>query len=232
MAKKRTIRWICAALALLLMLAGCSEPIPEDTAEPLRDDELTEEEIPDEAVPLDAFFAQYDTPASGRYQAPAMQHADFHADLANGKNGAMLDLSMVSKGVVAAKGSSSNRLKFVIIVNNSNYYYNMKNDGTPSVFPLTFGSANYKFRIMENTTGSKYRELYSNSTWVQLDDQFVPYLRNSDYVPYSADSACVKKAAELAASAADAVGVVSKVYEYVIANITYDYNKANTVQSG
>ena len=44
MAKKRMIRWICAALALLLMLAGCSEPIPEDPAEHLRDDELTEEE--------------------------------------------------------------------------------------------------------------------------------------------------------------------------------------------
>ena len=232
MKKIRMSGWICAALAALLMLAGCSEPIPDDPAVPLRDEELTEEEIPDEAVPLDAFFAQYDTPASGTYQAPAMQHADFHTDKANGNNGAMLDLSMVNLGVVAAKGSSSSRLKFIIVVNNTSYYYNMKNDGTPSVFPLTFGSANYKFRIMENTTGSKYRELYSNSTWVQLDDQFVPYLRNSDYVPYSADSACVKKAAELAAQAADAVGVVSKVYEYVVANITYDYNKANTVQSG
>ncbi|MBQ3859893.1 MAG: transglutaminase domain-containing protein [Clostridia bacterium] len=232
MTKKRTIIRICAALAALLMLAGCSEPIPEDPATHLRDDELTEEEIPEEAVPMDAFFAQYNTPAAGVYQAPAMQLATFHADKAIGNNGAQLDLSMVSEGVVAAKGSSSNRLKFVIVVNNTSYYYNMKNDGTPSIFPLTFGSATYKFRIMENTTGSKYRELYSNSTWVQLSDQFAPYLRNSDYVPYSADSACVKKAAELAAQAADAVGVVSKVYEYVTANITYDYNKANTVQSG
>ena len=44
MAEKRTIIRISAALAALLMLAGCSEPIPEDPAEPLRDEELTEEE--------------------------------------------------------------------------------------------------------------------------------------------------------------------------------------------
>ena len=133
--------WISAVLAALLMLSGCSEPIPDDPAAPLRDEELTEEEIPDEAVPLDAFFAQYDTPASGTYQAPAMQHADFHTDKANGKNGVMLDLSMVNLGVVAAKGSSSSRLKFIIVVNNTSYYYNMKNDGTPSVFPLTLSSS-------------------------------------------------------------------------------------------
>ena len=142
------------------------------------------------------------------------------------------DLSMVSQGVVGVKATSSKRLKFIIAVNGNNYYYNIKNDGTPSIFPLTAGSATYKFRIMENTTGTKYRELYSNSASVQLESQFVPFLRNSDYVPYTAESACVKKAAELAAQAADAVGVVSKIYEYVVANITYDYNKANTVQSG
>lgn len=234
MKKKKLIRcrWICAALAVMLTLAGCSEPIPDDPAKPLREDELSEQEIPDEAVPLDAFFAQYDTPAAGTYQAPAMQHADYHADKASGSDIAKLDLSMVSQGVVGVKATSAKRLKFIIAVNGNNYYFNIKNDGTPSIFPLTAGSATYKFRIMENTTGAKYRELYSDSTWVQLESQFVPYLRNSDYVPYTADSACVKKAAELAAQATDAVGVVSKIYEYVISSITYDYNKANTVQSG
>ena len=129
MKKKNALRWICAAAAVLLMFAGCSEPIPEDPAEPLRDDELSEEEIPDEAVPLDAFFAQYDTPATGTYQAPAMQHADYHADKASGSDSAKLDLSMVNQGVVGVKATSSKRLKFIIAVNGNNYYFNIKNEG-------------------------------------------------------------------------------------------------------
>lgn len=234
MTRDKIIRFLCAAAGLLL-LSGCAQPVPEPPAEKVpREEVLPESEV--DAVPLkpvsrEEFFARYEQPGAG-YQAPAMNIAEFHADKANGKNGAYLDLSMVSQGVVAAKGTSSKRLRFIIVVNDQNYYYNMKSDGTPSVFPLTMGSATYKFRIMENTTGSKYRELYSNSTWVQLDSQFVPYTRNSDYVPYSSASACVKKAAELAQTADSAMGVVSKVYEYITSGVTYDYNKANTVQSG
>ncbi|MBE6726188.1 MAG: transglutaminase domain-containing protein [Ruminococcaceae bacterium] len=235
MTKLRTINRLCMIALALLFLAGCAEPLAVERTEELPEDPpLPLTQTANEELSMEAFFSQYTDRAEqpAAYQAPAMNYAEFHADKANGKNNAYLDLSMVNLGVVAAKGTSANRLKFIIVVNGNNYYYNMANNGTPSIFPLTFGSATYKFRIMENTTGSKYRELYSNSTWVQLDNQFVPYTRNSDYVPYSSSSNCVKKAAELAQGAADAVGVVSKVYEYVTSSITYDYNKANTVQSG
>ncbi len=235
MTRINIIRLLSACAAGLLFLTGCAQPVPEipEGKVPLADTfpDAVSEMTPADPVSGEEFFSRYEQPGAG-YQAPAALYAEFHADKANGKNGAYLDLSMVNQGVVAAKGSSSKRLRFVIVVNDQNYYYNMKSDGTPSVFPLTMGSATYKFRIMENTTGSKYRELYSNSTWVQLENQFVPYVRNSDYVPYSSASACVKKAAELAQTADSAVGVVSKVYEYITNGVTYDYNKANTVQSG
>ena len=213
------------------MIAGCTEPISDDSGEVLQDETLPEE-VQREAVPLADFFAQYPQDPTGTYQAPALLHVEYHADKASGIETAKLDLSMVSKGVVTVKATSSKRLKFVIAVNENNYYYNIKNDGTPSVFPLTSGSATYKFRVMENTTDTKYREMYSTTKEVKLDDQFAPFVRNSDYVPFSKDSECVKKAAELAAQTSDAVGAVSKIYEYVTANITYDYVKANTVQSG
>ncbi len=235
MTRKQFIGWLSAVLAGILLFGGCAEPVPDQTEiVPKKDPgrgETADPVQPAEPAGLEEFFSRYEQPGAG-YQAPAMLYAEFHADKANGNNGALLDLSMVNQGVVAVKGTSSKRLRFIIVVNGQNYYFNMKNDGTPSVFPLTSGSATYKFRVMENTTGSKYRELYSNSTWVQLDSQFVPYVRNSDYVPYTADSACVKKAAELAGTADSAVGVVSKVYGYIISSIVYDYYKANTVQSG
>ena len=231
MNKSSIIRSLCA-IATVIMVSGCSESISDKSGEILRDEAEYEEEILENAVPLEDFFSQYQQSSSGKYKAPAMLLAEFHANKATGNDSAKLDLSMVSQAVVAVKAASSKKLKFIIAVNGNNYYYNISSDGTPSVFPLTSGSASYKFRVMENTSGNKYRELYSDSISVKLDDQFGPYLRNSDYVPYSADSACVKKAAELASQSADAVGVVSKIYDYVTSSITYDYDKANTVQSG
>ena len=65
-----------------------------------------------------------------------------------------------------------------------------------------------------------------------LRDEFQPYLRPSDYVSYSPDSQCVRKAAEFAGQSADAMGVVAKIYEYICASVTYDTPKAQSVQSG
>ena len=231
MARTRTLNGLYAAMALLLVLVLFSGPIPKAAAEQLPEDALFEE-IPDDAVPLEAFVGQYESSSSGTYEAPPMEHADFHADKATGNGDVMFDLSMVNQGVVGVEAFSSHKLKFGITVAGNSVYYNIMNDGTPSIFPLTAGSETYSFRVMENVSGSKYRELYSGFAAVELDNQFVPYVRNSDYVPYSAESMCVKKAAELAANASDAVGVVGSIYEYVTDNITYDFKKAKTVQSG
>ena len=38
--------------------------------------------------------------------------------------------------------------------------------------------------------------------------------------------------AQVAAGAADQLGIVTNVFDYVVTNLTYDHNKAATVQSG
>ena len=51
-------------------------------------------------------------------------------------------------------------------------------------------------------------------------------------VNYTADSACVAKAAELAQMAGDDAGVAAQVFAYVTQNITYDSAKAASVEDG
>ncbi len=67
---------------------------------------------------------------------------------------------------------------------------------------------------------------------MKLQDEFQPFLRPSLYVNYSKDSECVRKAAELAGNAESALGVVTAVFEYICDNVTYDQEKAATVQTG
>ena len=112
------------------------------------------------------------------------------------------------------------------------YNYDLPGDGTPTSFPLQLGDGTYTFRVLENTSSTKYAALYETSTSVTLDDEFEPYLRPSQMVNYTADSACVAKAAELAKMAGDDAGVVAQVFQYVCDTITYDSAKAATVEDG
>ena len=98
--------------------------------------------------------------------------------------------------------------------------------------PFTEGSGAYSIKIFENVSGNQYAQVLSQNVTVSLSDEFAPFLTPNQYVNFSSGSAAVKKGAELAASAADQIGVVTNVYNYVINNVTYDTAKAASVQSG
>ena len=165
----------------------------------------------------------------GPYVAPAFADSAFHADKAEGNANNRIDLSAVSEGYVAV---SASRLKFQVVKDENVYNYDLASDGTPSVFPLQSGNGAYRFRVMENVADSKYAEVYSTSCEVVLADEFQPFLRPSNYVPYTSESDCVKKARELAQTAGDPLGMIGAVFQYVCATVSYDRDKAASVKSG
>lgn len=232
----RRIKMYGICLAMLLSLLGCgragdgraengnpqtgsvSAVIPE-----------TGEEASDEGLSM---VSQDSETSFVPYQAPEFADSAFHADKAEGTGTVKLDLSALSQGYVAVSAESGKRLKFQVLKGDIKYNYNIASDGTPSVFPLQSGDGTYTFKVMENVTEGKYAPIYTAQKDVVLADEFQPFLRPSDYVNYSQDSECVKKAAELAQKAEDALGVVTAVYDYITTNVKYDYPKAESVQSG
>ena len=179
-----------------------------------------------------AFGAKSATFGPKGYVAPAFFASSFHKEKAKGENGVLLDLSAARDGYIGVSATSAGRLKFQSIKDGQTYTYDLKSDGTPSIFPLQMEDGMYTFRVLENVSGSKYAVLYSTDETISIQDEFRPYLCASDYVPYTEASACVKKAGELASGAADANGVISAVYDLVCAGVTYDREKAQTVQAG
>ena len=166
-----------------------------------------------------------------RDQVPFLD-ATFHPEAAEGNKKVQIDLSESHLGYVAVSVNSNKRFKFQVIHGDATYTYDVKSDGTPSVFPLQTGDGDYVFRAMENVSGKKYAQALQLSRRVTLDDPFQPFLRPSDYSRYTADSRCVKKATDLAQDAKDQVEIVSAVYAYVNKTVRYDHMKAATVQSG
>ena len=166
------------------------------------------------------------------YTAPEFRDAEFHEAAAMLGDRDKLDVSCLDQGYVAVSAVSDMRLKFQVIKDETTYNYDLPSDGTPGIFPLQGGNGSYRFRVMENVVDKKYSELYSFTCDVRMQDEFQPFLRPSTYINYTRDSACVRKAAELAAGCSDELGLVSAVYNFVCSQVTYDREKAATVKSG
>ncbi|MEQ3364252.1 transglutaminase-like domain-containing protein [Raoultibacter massiliensis] len=160
------------------------------------------------------------------YEIPTMATAAFDASAATGENGAVIDTSSLAQGYVAASAESESRLKFQVIQGDMSYNYDLDGDGAPLVCPLNMGDGSYTFRVMQNTSGNNYVELYSTAADVTLDSEFEPFLRPNVFCSYTDQSACVAKAKELAAGATNEGDVMRAVYEWIVDNIAYDTEKA------
>ncbi len=171
-------------------------------------------------------------PARGSYEAPPMATAEYHGDRASVNDQAVVDVSGVSKGYIAISAKAENRLKVQIVKGDMTYTYDLARDGTPSIYPLQCGNGSYYYSVLQNISGTKYARLTEGTVDVKLENEFVPFLRTSDYSKYTASSECVAKAAELTQSADTSLEAVGSIYEFLRENITYDKEKAKTVNLG
>ena len=148
---------------------------------------------------------------------------------------ASVDASNLSEGYVMVRYTGGKQVRIKVLITGENgvtYTYNLNNTDVAETFPLTEGNGRYSIKVYENTTGTKYALAFSTQVNMTLRNAFLPYLYPNQYVNYTADCATVKKAAELTAGKTSDLDKISAVYYFVTDNFTYDYNLANTVQSG
>ena len=157
--------------------------------------------------------------------------AEFHEDSAEGGGEVQVDLSCVSDGYFGVVANSDARLKLQVFKDDETYTYDIE-QGVEQIFPLQCGDGTYTIKVMKNTSGNSYYELYVTSADVKLDDPLDPYLRPNAYADYSEDSDCVKTAAKMAGESGTESEFVDKVYQYICDKVKYDYDEAKTVQSG
>lgn len=111
------------------------------------------------------------------------------------------------------------------------YTYNLVSEGYEA-FPLSSGNGSYTVWVLENISGTSYLTCLAETIDVTITNEFGPFLYPNQYCNFTVNSQTVAKGAELAKSADTDLEVVANVYNYIIGNITYDYEKAETVPSG
>ncbi len=204
--RTKKIRIFLLMLLLCMMLASCSES------------EASGDISGGESSGGGGFKAEY-------------RPATFHEDKAEGSGGTKVDLSATHEGYFGVLCNSDSKLKLQVFKDSDTFTYDL-DSGKAQIFPLQSGDGYYTIKVMENVSGNNYYELYSTGANVSLKTPRSPFVRPNVYANYSEDSECVKEASKMASQASSESDFVKQVYQYICKRITYDYDKAATVQSG
>ena len=174
-------------------------------------------------------------PSQSAGPSPAVPYPTASGTAVEKNDSAVIDYSNAKDGYVMLKwtgGSAKVAVQVKGPNNSEKYTYYLRTDGNYDVLPLSDGNGTYQFVVCKNVSGTKYSAVLSLSVNVQLTDSLAPFLRPNQYVNYTASSQAVKKGQELVKGTTDNLSKVKAVYTWVVTNLTYDYDKAKTVQSG
>lgn len=146
----------------------------------------------------------------------------------------VIDYSNAADGYFMAKWTGADiRIKVQATgPSGTTYTYNLSADGQWDAFPFSDGSGSYQVRVMRNTSGSKYAVAAKTDVQADLTDAFRPFLTSNQYVDFASSTEAQRLACELCAGKSGELDKVSAVYDWVVDNLSYDYDKAKSVQSG
>lgn len=146
---------------------------------------------------------------------------------------AVIDYSHMSDGYICASYTGTcPKVKLRITGPDTIVYtYDLHGNGYET-FPLSSGDGYYDVTIYENISGTNYATCLYADLEVQISDTFGPFLYPNQYVNFNADSKVVAKGQELAEGASSDLEVITRVYDYITQNITYDYAKASDPPTG
>lgn len=167
-------------------------------------------------------------------EVPTMFEANTHPGTLEKTNyEATIDYSNSSRGYVMAvyNRDSTAKIKCQVKGPTTTYTYNLVPDEWAAL-PLSDGDGNYKVSVYRNTTGNKYATVLSATFNVTLDNAFEPFLHSNQYVNFAQAYTTQEKAADLIDGETDALKQIELVYDFVVNTLTYDHEKAATVQSG
>lgn len=143
------------------------------------------------------------------------------------------DKSQLDKGLIGVnyEPSKNQNIRLVITKGKESYNYQISKKG--SYFPLQLGNGSYVLTLAENISGNKYKVLKQETVDLKLDKdkEHLPYLQSVQNIYWNEQMESVKKAKELTKNAKTDLEKISAIYDYVVNNVKYDYEKAKTVKA-
>ena len=146
-----------------------------------------------------------------------------------------VDISNLDRGLVRVKYNqpeNPKKLKVIIEKDDVKYTYNLNSEGEFEPYPLQMGDGQYSLKVYANVIENRYVNIYATDFQVKLQDEKAPFLNSTCLIKFDEDSKSAQLAKELTKDAQTDQDKLHSIYQYIVKNITYDYDKAKNVKPG
>lgn len=149
------------------------------------------------------------------------------------KDGITVDASHAEEGYILIKSEGyTDRMKVRLILNEEMYTYDLNTAGEYEVYPLQMGNGSYEIRVYLNTEGTSYKQIFFTELEVNMPDIDRVYVYPNQYVWYTNDENAIKLSYDLCADLSDDSEKVDRIYDFIVQYLSYDDEKAATVEKG
>lgn len=139
-----------------------------------------------------------------------------------------------SKGYVIVTPESNGQLnpenkKIMVQKDDTRYFYDLTPDKTR--ISLQLGSGNYEIALLRHSSGESYSIVDRKTVEIDLKSDVAPFLNSTWPVNWAYDSEASRHARTLVEELENDRQKVEAVYDFVVENIKYDFDKINSVSN-
>jgi transglutaminase-like putative cysteine protease len=143
------------------------------------------------------------------------------------------DAERTTVGAIGVRylSGSDVRVKTRVQKDTVNYDYDLFGRTNFEYFPMQLGNGDYTITLFENVSDNRYR-VVERKTFQSVVADMLDVFRNSiQTVRWTEDMEVVKKADAITANLKTDRQKIDAIYQYVVKNFKYDYDKIKTLQS-
>lgn len=141
----------------------------------------------------------------------------------------IFNTTQISAGLikVSCGTEKDKKLKVLVEKDGKRISYDLKSDGTAENFALQMGNGDYTVSVLKNIEGNKYSYVSTENVKLDLADQKEVFLNSVQNINWNDDMAAIKKAKELTNGVKEDQDKINNIYNYIISNFKYDFDKLN-----
>ncbi len=155
--------------------------------------------------------------------------------LGDDADGFTIDISNRGEGYIVAHYTGENAKAKLILRKSGeqslDYIFDLTQGGY-DVLPLSGGSGTYEISVNENIEGDRYAVIFADTFSADIPNEYRMYLYPNQYVNFTQGSGSTLLAEQITADASDVFKAVESIYNFVVENIAYDTEKAQSASQG
>lgn len=115
--------------------------------------------------------------------------------------------------------------RVMVVKGEERVVYPLPADGSPHHFPLQLGNGTYTLSLLRRAENNRFVFLERTTVDLNLKDPMVVYLQPIQIINWRPEKTAIQFGGELLKSQETPTKQTHKLYEYIVENIAYDYDK-------